>query len=40
MSQNYQNILTILLKLHIDFQEIEHEESHSCDESKALRKSA
>ena len=40
MNQNYWNILTLLKTLGIDFQEIDHEESHSCDESKLLRSAA
>ncbi len=40
MTTNYENIITILKKLEIEFKEIDHEESHSCDESKALRSQA
>jgi len=34
---NYNNILEILKDLGIDFLEIGHLESHSCDESKRFR---
>lgn len=40
MNQNYQNIILELGRLGIQFQEIDHEESHSCDESKSMRLSA
>lgn len=40
MNQNYKNIIDTLERLGIGFQEIEHRESHSCDESKVLRAEA
>lgn len=37
MSKNYNNIIGILDWLEIPYQEIEHDISHSCDESKIFR---
>jgi len=37
MNKNYNNIKFILGNLGIDFTEIEHQESHSCEESKKFR---
>lgn len=37
MNQNYQNIIKILKDLSIKFDEIEHEMSKSCDDSKRFR---
>lgn len=37
MNTNYNNIKSVLDKLSINFDEIEHKESHSCGESKSFR---
>ncbi|EKD66065.1 MAG: hypothetical protein ACD_49C00067G0051 [uncultured bacterium (gcode 4)] len=37
MTQNYQNIIKILKDLNIEFEQIEHEVSKSCDDSKRFR---
>lgn len=37
MNTNYNNIKSILENLGIKYDEIEHQESHSCDESKKFR---
>lgn len=37
MNANYKNIKNILDSLDINYKEIEHPESHSCDESKIFR---
>lgn len=37
MDVNYKNIVNILNELWIDYEEIIHPESHSCDESKKFR---
>ncbi|MDD2916398.1 MAG: YbaK/EbsC family protein [Candidatus Gracilibacteria bacterium] len=40
MNTNYRHIIDIIHQLGIAFQEIDHMESHSCDESKVLRSRA
>jgi len=37
MTQNYQNIIKILKDLNIEFDEIDHEMSKTCDDSKRFR---
>lgn len=40
MNKNYSNIIAMLESLEIAHKEIDHTESHSCDESKVLRSQA
>lgn len=40
MNSNYENIINILEELNINYKEINHDVSHSCDESKKYRKDA
>lgn len=40
MKTNYENIISLLTNLSIDYKEIEHWESHSCEESKQFRTQA